>query len=116
MSKHTPGLWKVWSFDPGKVTDALGLVLVDAGEGCHRLKGGVDEAFANARLIAAAPDMLAALKVSNKEIKLYLSAHYGSADTIENLQYKCLEVRQMQKIIAGNETAIREAEGEDHDG
>ena len=67
---------------------------------------------AKARLNDAASDLLEALRASNKEVNLYLSSHYGSADTIEKLQYKCLELRQIEKVIADNEAAIRKAEPE----
>ena len=55
--------------------------------------------------------LVAALQASNQEIKLNLSSVHGSAETIEALHHKCLEIRQIEKIIADNETAIRKAEG-----
>lgn len=58
--KHTPGPWI--TFQPrgdGSVpvrTDGLGLTI------CYVHDGAICDAIANARLIAAAPDLLAALK------------------------------------------------------
>ncbi len=59
---HTPGPWQVWKQDACKVQAATGMVIVDFGIECHRLKRGVNEAKANARLIAAAPELLDALR------------------------------------------------------
>ena len=54
MSEHTPGPWKV-----------VGLsVISDSGIICNPPSGPIDELEANARLIAAAPDMLEALEMS----------------------------------------------------
>lgn len=54
--KHTPGPWSIGKY--GDVTDATGEVV--RAKGLALTRGA--EAEANARLIAAAPDMLAALK------------------------------------------------------
>lgn len=64
MSKHTPGPWKVdamgnvWSADT-KVCEMSEHPVMASG--CYREKTD-DEHRANARLIAAAPDLLAALE------------------------------------------------------
>lgn len=55
MNKHTPGPWVVSTNNPRTVKHASGPVLADCGPMNN------SEAFANARLIAAAPDLLAAL-------------------------------------------------------
>ncbi len=69
MSAHTPGPWGA-SDNTGKVMQSYSQPSVVHGTGEHRLKlicgcfgdiGGPDVAAANARLIAAAPDLLAAL-------------------------------------------------------
>jgi hypothetical protein len=54
MSKHTPGPWKVYS--------AYGSLGVEAPSGHLATLGEYEEASQDARLIAAAPDMLDALK------------------------------------------------------
>jgi hypothetical protein len=59
-AKHTPGPWQVNHNDPTQVCDADGVV-----RGCapvaHCSIGTASERKANARLIAAAPDLLKAL-------------------------------------------------------
>lgn len=68
MSKHTPGPWRV---STDSRTDEEGLTYVsglniesDAGEivGCEGIEAWKDNAEANARLIASAPDLLEALQ------------------------------------------------------
>jgi hypothetical protein len=65
MSKHTPGPWRVTNNPDGVYHDTMSLVVTDKGEVCGprqiRLQAPGD-VEANARLIAAAPDLLAALK------------------------------------------------------
>jgi hypothetical protein len=54
MSGHTPGPW---------IVDAYGDVTANGEDVAHVVSYyGVDECIANARLIAAAPEMLAALR------------------------------------------------------
>ena len=67
MSKHTPGPWLVetaphGAFDIIKDPNDLGRYMVIAGRGSHEVRA--DEMHANARLMAAAPDLLAALKTA----------------------------------------------------
>lgn len=61
MSKHTPGPWQVNHSDPTQVCDTDG-----EQRGCAPLALAVGETIkertANARLIAAAPDLLEALQ------------------------------------------------------
>ena len=67
MTQHTPGPWKIfWRTNDMDYTwpivgigEANGEGVVDCGFGVWR---DGEEALANARLIAAAPDLLAALK------------------------------------------------------
>ena len=64
-AKHTPGPWQARWQDPIDVDDCARIAIEtapDAGDiaGIHHATRGEDEA--NARLIAAAPDMLAALQ------------------------------------------------------
>jgi hypothetical protein len=57
MSKHTPGPWVIKEIDRDEgVRVSFGLV------GCGCRVYGMPEGEANARLIAAAPDLLAALE------------------------------------------------------
>lgn len=59
MQKHTPGPWRRVAFDIlGSTAEGNGMVAEVTTDGLSNLA----EADANARLIAAAPDMLTALK------------------------------------------------------
>ena len=61
MTQHTPGPWLVWSgFPDCRVTVAIGSVRAPY---IAKINAGRDEYRENARLIAAAPDLLAALEV-----------------------------------------------------
>ena len=66
MTKHTPGPWTMHPrFDDGAEVCAIAPVAWCSVASTHGASGSqvidVDEARANARLIAAAPDLLAAL-------------------------------------------------------
>ncbi len=63
MIEHTPGPWEKYPSAPGHKE----LVLSRAGNGCLVAScdpGCTPDAAANAKLIAAAPDLLAACKVA----------------------------------------------------
>lgn len=71
MSKHTPGPWKVFDYGeyPGidSCTEPRRAIVVysdDDDEPCGVCGETKEERIANARLIAAAPDMLEALKAA----------------------------------------------------
>lgn len=71
-TKHTPGPWEAIIIKPSK-RDQVGTAMVRAGGSlaieCSHSGDTFAESAANARLIAAAPEMLAALKiVSNYNI------------------------------------------------
>jgi len=59
MTKHTPGPWAVNDGQEVVADDGAGTRLL-----CRCHAGHYEERSANARLIAAAPDLLAALKVA----------------------------------------------------
>jgi len=61
MAKHTPGNWVVGEGKAARIVYASDSYAVADATVWH---GGVEEAEANARLIAAAPDLLAALQVT----------------------------------------------------
>ena len=74
MSAHTPGPWSIWNFsdDPRHVAvgpDAGGLAIADVvacnAHGCYTAETE-SRGQANARLIAAAPDLLAALQMVDR--------------------------------------------------
>jgi hypothetical protein len=64
--KHTPGPWRVFLTKDGRrvigIGELTGEGIADCGFGVWR--GGSAEAIANAYLIAAAPELLAALKAA----------------------------------------------------
>ena len=64
MSKHTPGPWKATKFNPatGEIDDCY--LYVEPGISVieRKVKGRDQHDTANARLIAAAPDLLEALE------------------------------------------------------
>jgi hypothetical protein len=74
MSKHTPGPWEYTEHDigddafivvPCNIVAKNGVFVVDFDGGLYSWEGAKasnDERYANARLIAAAPDLLAACK------------------------------------------------------
>lgn len=81
-SKHTPGPWKADTF---LVTASNGREVTHVGLLGRRKssfpdQSGVDECVANARLIAAAPDLLAALK---QAVQLGIVANDWNLDEVE---------------------------------
>jgi len=75
--KATPGPWEVFgdydAVDCPGIESTLGSIVVHGQEG--ELMGiggrGKDEAFANARLIAAVPDLYTALESARKALRQY---------------------------------------------
>lgn len=64
IAAHTPGPWRVFQAPNGKIIgigELTGEGVADCGFGVWR--GGSAEALANARLIAAAPELLEAVKI-----------------------------------------------------
>jgi hypothetical protein len=81
MSKHTPGPWNLY---PNNASDWVVRKMFSDGQESHeiaRCQSGMD----NARLIAAAPDLLAALKmaVSALERSDYIQMDGDSVDVID---------------------------------
>ena len=105
MSKHTPGPWEnakpvyPWQGPIVVVDDDVPICYVD--DNTH--KGGPSDdatALANARLIAAAPDMLAELKVA-RDLVVKWTAYQGNATALHD-QY-----------VAPIDDAIAKATGDD---
>lgn len=92
MSKHTPGPW-VWDEDGAALRAPGKRIVLRDGEGIWNLwnnpslKGGMGEA--NARLIAAAPDLLEALQ----RVLRHIPAEAGGASLSD-------DVHRAQKAIA----------------
>ena len=84
MKEHTPGPWKLNTDgdtgmnDSGCILDSIGHVIVTDIYGTFKNGRTTGEAEANARLIAAAPDLLAALE----EIQTWLIAPVTDSTTI----------------------------------
>lgn len=82
MSGYTPGPWSVFgdpNDHPGIEADDLAISVVVYGEPCE-VEAGIqgrtsDEAWANARLIAAAPDLLEALEALEMRVRVVVGAH-----------------------------------------
>ena len=100
MSSHTPGPWNAVESQPG-------IYWIDTREGSHAygdiatvLEGGMDpeENAANARLIAAAPDLLAALEDAREEIAMRVLEDGG-------------DLRSVTKACAKYDAAIAKARG-----
>ena len=68
-NKHTPGPWKAVSqgYDIG--------IMSKLGFQVSKIQGNKRDDFANARLIAAAPEMLGALELCCKYVAEYAEAH-----------------------------------------
>lgn len=69
MHKHTPGPWK---YNPHSLT---GCVRGAAGEGIAIANGGAGVMHSNGHLIAAAPELLAALREVVAEADAYEAKH-----------------------------------------
>jgi hypothetical protein len=88
-SKHTPGPW--WVVADEGAAQVTGFPCIEADNytvvGLEGMYGDIDTDFANAQLIAAAPDMLEALKAARNEIIYLETASFndfgGSCDTLE---------------------------------
>lgn len=96
-SKHTPGPWRIFETDHGSKIIGIGSEdgagVADAGFGLWG--GDSDEARANARLVAAAPELLEALK--------YLVMHCKGLDRFEG--------NPINEAIRAGREAIAKAEG-----
>ena len=97
---HTPGPWRLNAGDSIKVMNPRGLCVAFAA--CGGMTGvKLDEAEANARLIAAAPDLLAVAEtLANWIIELAASGDAGFWDA-----------EAMPEIVAAR-TAIAKATGQ----
>ena len=95
--KHTPGPWHTGGQDDRIIYAADGFAVADATvfHGRHRSKDAAPTETHNARLIAAAPELLDALKV-------LLSLHDSQVDTADAWNVSMEEAR----------TAISKATGE----
>ncbi len=78
MAKHTPGPWRVISGTLGAVEAANGVQVANAEQTRPvRCAADHDERKANARLIAAAPELLEALKGALEALEFAAGSHEG---------------------------------------
>lgn len=68
MSKHTDGSWELFNLDSTTQPTEVGVRTNVGVDYLCRCYGNTEECKANARLIAAAPQMLAALKECAKQL------------------------------------------------
>lgn len=82
-TQHTPGPWTIRPYNFDAVRDAQGIFSAGCRIPiCHSIMGNdLGQADANARLIAAAPELLAALQRALDAIEYY-HAREGSPDTL----------------------------------
>lgn len=115
MSGHTKGPWSVPHFADEKSTCACSYVFSDSQRGFGAIAtvqfGGEDENYetakANAKLIAAAPDLLEALEVAAETFRRYECWHRakGTKDSLSKaISNQALAIRL--------ESAIAKARGE----
>lgn len=104
-AKHTPGPW----FVPTPSQDAFGDYVIQSGSNggygviATTNPKGIEHPEANARLIAAAPDLLAACKAAYEVIH---------QDALTDPADKSPEYNPMIKLAAQLRNAITQAEGE----
>ena len=88
MDKHTPGPWSY--DDTGAIFGLEGKPIMTCGEYAIKFGAGTEEAFANARLIAAAPDLLEALR------KISITSRYPMTEP-ENMDYAMECMREIAR-------------------
>lgn len=77
--KHTSGPWK--ANDTGAIFGTDGNPIMTCGEYAVRYGEGTEESFANALLIAAAPDLLAACKTALEMLQTEINTAPLERDT-----------------------------------
>ena len=110
MSKHTPGPWRVWSEkdDDGRITVLEVCETQDRGRHSHfaSVAKHWPEAEANARLISAAPDLLAALIACEHELLAVLrsintdSVHFDGDEFHERLKASRAAIAKAEGVTA----------------
>ncbi len=103
MSKHTPGPWRV---RPCVEMDAIGVV-EQGGRVVARTRGAYGpedsaENAANARLIAAAPDMAAELEAAAKQFRFYEQQHRakGTADAAAKAEVNRTFAERIEALLS----------------
>lgn len=91
-SKHTPGPWKVfnskYAYRPGIEAEEFSVVIFgEISESCGVDGRTEDEKEANAKLIAAAPELLEALRYSRR----FLNSENRDVDYVDSVIKKAAE-------------------------
>ena len=92
MSKHTPGPWTQAPYSPTDVIAGDKLMVAMAREGLNGIER--DQAVANAALIAAAPELLAALQTMVKAFAVY-------APKVDGAEFNCVSSARAAIAKAG---------------
>lgn len=92
MSKHTPSPWRIVRGNGNPLIETDGLTVAEVLDDCHP---DMDQLEANARLIAASPDLLAAL------IDLYDATTDGRPEVIRAA--RAVARRAMDKADKGTQ-------------
>ncbi len=104
MSKHTPGPWKsddAWNINSGKI-----VVRDDpTGEEVAQIWGGNEEAMANARLIASAPNLLEALKLCQSALATMIAPDAIKSTTVINAFAQATEADAKARAAIAKATA-----------
>ena len=108
VTPHTPGPWRVHEDIPSdsycpliEAEDSEGLGSVDIANVSRPSTGSPDNTEANAKLIAAAPELLEALKVIRNEVTedidgLNLEMAWGIIHTIRDMTDEAIDIATLQ--------------------
>lgn len=111
---HTPGPWK-WLGEPGKrgtLNSASGEVIEHAPyEGMWFARYNAEEDAANARLIAAAPELFVALKALTSNPHLDLGDETYQVREREGLGWEGPSVKAWSDAVSAARAALAKAEG-----
>jgi hypothetical protein len=110
MPSHTPGPWRVDPGSPQDIQCAGGEIASTWNTLCNgeefRVTGACTDmatSLANARLIAAAPDLLAACKLAIPEISCLFNQAYHRRETPERDPSVCAALDALKAAIAAAE-------------
>lgn len=100
-TKHTPGPWEVRIDDASMPRVAAGLFVIAIVYGTTpSRKGRAKDLDANARLIAAAPDLLDALQILTNEAQGFMSQALAETHGVTNMRVLSLRIDEARIAIA----------------
>lgn len=108
-TKHTPGSWRIAKPGAAKVPTTIPIVYDAKGNAIAHVLGGLDAAH----LIAAAPEMLEALKLNFEHSDLEGRVFYCNCPRYERLSIDCRndDSKKHSTACAEARAAIAKAEG-----